>query len=91
MHFHDGFDYGGAEFNIQSLVSPRLPGHGIKLVDSAILEQLVGHVKMNEVHDFYLTEPTGNPFRDARVRHVIVQSPSDLREVFKSGGSGVKR
>ncbi|WP_146064935.1 hypothetical protein [Streptomyces sp. SM1] len=91
VHFHDGFDYGGAEFSVQSLVSPRLPGHGIKLVDPLVLAQLVGHVKMNEVHDFYLTEPTGNLFPDARVRHVIVQSPSDLREVFKSGGSGVKR
>ncbi|MFF9125301.1 hypothetical protein ACF09J_18700 [Streptomyces sp. NPDC014889] len=90
-HFHDGFDYGGAEFSFQSLVSPHLPGHGIKLVDYSILTQLVDHVKMNEVHDFYLTEPADNPFRDARVRHVIIQSPSDLCEVFKSGGSGVKR
>lgn len=90
-HFHDGFDYGGAEFSAQSLISPSLPGHGIKLVDYSLLEQIVGHVKMNEVHDFYLTDPAEVPFHDARMRHVIIQSPSDLREVFKSGGSSVKR
>ncbi|MFJ7893340.1 hypothetical protein [Streptomyces anthocyanicus] len=90
-HFHDGFDYGGAEFSIQSLIVPPLPGHGLKLVDYSMLAQIVGHVKFNEVHDFYLTEPTNNPFGDARERHVIVQSPTDLCEIFKSGGSNVKR
>jgi hypothetical protein len=90
-HFHDGFDYGGAEFSIQSLVSPPLPGHKIKLVDYALLAQLVDHVRMNEVHDFYLTDPADNPFRDARVRHVLVESPSDLCGIFESGGSNVKR
>ncbi|MFI5796751.1 hypothetical protein [Streptomyces sp. NPDC051677] len=90
-HFHDGFDYGGADFSVQSLVSPPLPGHGIKLVDYPLLAQMVGQVKINEVHDFYLTDPSENQFRDARVRHVIVESPSDLCEVFKTGGSSVKR
>ncbi|WHX20935.1 hypothetical protein QFW82_29800 [Streptomyces malaysiensis subsp. malaysiensis] len=83
LHFHDGFDYGGAEFSPASIVSPQLPGYGIKLLDFAMLDQLTDHMKMHEVHDFYLTNPAFNPFDEARVRHAIIESPTDLFEIFR--------
>ncbi|MFJ4365749.1 hypothetical protein ACIP4S_16515 [Streptomyces chartreusis] len=86
QHFHDGFDYGGAEFSAQSLISPPLPGHGVKLLDFGLLTQMIGQVKIHEVHDFYLADPMENPFVDARARHVMVESPSDLCEVLKGRG-----
>ncbi|MEW2524867.1 hypothetical protein [Streptomyces sp. NPDC047071] len=83
VYFHDGHDYGGAQFSAASLVAPSRPGHGIKLVDFEHLEEIVNHVKVREVHDFYSTDPIVNPFSEARVRHVIVDSPSDVLKILK--------
>ncbi|MFF9360857.1 hypothetical protein [Streptomyces griseoluteus] len=82
IYFHDGFDYGGAEFNPDSLVSPPLPGGGVKLVEAKYLAELVGRVKIHEVHDFYLGDPTTNIFSEARARHALVENPSDLQIIF---------
>ncbi|MCX4653749.1 hypothetical protein OG249_17835 [Streptomyces microflavus] len=82
-HFHDGFDYGGAEYSAASIVKPPLPGYGIKLIDYELLPSLLGRMQMHEVHDFYLTEPIVNPFSSARARHIATEGPSDLRVIFK--------
>ncbi|MFJ8723616.1 hypothetical protein [Streptomyces sp. NPDC093269] len=82
VFFHDGFDYGGAKFSPESLISPPLPGYGVKLVDFGVLADLAGLVKIHEVHDFYLTDPTKSPFPSARARHAAVEAPSDLQVIF---------
>lgn len=82
-HFHDGFDYGGAEYSATSIIKPPLPGYGIKLIDYELLPSLLGRMQMHEVHDFYLTEPMINPFGSARARHISTEGPSDLRVIFK--------
>ncbi|MFJ4936739.1 hypothetical protein ACIP8U_23185 [Streptomyces pseudovenezuelae] len=81
--FHDGFDYGGATFSAASIAAPPMPVYGVKLLDFAMLNAIVGHVKVHEVHDFYLTNPASNPFSEARNRHVTIESPTDLVEIFR--------
>ncbi|GHH77523.1 hypothetical protein GCM10018793_25800 [Streptomyces sulfonofaciens] len=82
IYFHDGFDYGGADFNPDSLVSPPLPGYGVKLVEFKHLAELSGCVRIHEVHDFYLRNPATEFFSEARARHAVVEAPSDLRVIL---------
>ncbi|MEU4883931.1 hypothetical protein AB0G19_26195 [Streptomyces althioticus] len=82
IYFHDGFDYGGADFSPGSLVSPPLPGYGVKLVELKYLADLVDYVKVHEVHDFYIHSPATNLFSEARARHAVVEAPSDLQFIL---------
>jgi hypothetical protein len=82
-HFHDGFDYGGAEYSASSIINPPMPGYGIKLIDYDLLPSLVGRMHMHEVHDFYINEPAVNPFNYSRTRHIATDGPSDLKVIFK--------
>ncbi|MEU0444741.1 hypothetical protein [Streptomyces tendae] len=82
VFFHDGFDYGGAEFSPSSIIDPPLPGYGVKLIDCQFLEQLAGCVTLQEVNDFYLDDPVKNPFPEARARHALIESHSDLKVIF---------
>ncbi|MGI5446319.1 hypothetical protein ACQEVM_11260 [Streptomyces sp. CA-243310] len=83
IYFHDGFDYGGADFSALSIIEPPMPGYGIKLLDFARLGEIVNRVNMREVHDFYLTDPASNPFSEARTRHAVIEKPVELTEIFR--------
>ncbi|MFG1876686.1 hypothetical protein ACGFIV_17765 [Sphaerisporangium sp. NPDC049003] len=82
-YFHDGFDYGGAAFSARSLVTPQLPGHGIKLVDFAMRAEVAAAAKVREVHDFYITEPTVNPYGEAKACHIYLDAVTDLQTIFR--------